>query len=34
MSKIKAANHHLWPICVSKHWRDENDLINRIQPNG
>jgi hypothetical protein len=34
MTKIKAANHHWWPICVSKHWRDENELINRIQPNG
>ncbi len=34
MTKIKAANHHWWPICVSKHWRDENGLINRIQPNG
>ena len=34
MTKIKAANHHWWPICVSKHWREENGLINRIQPNG
>lgn len=34
MTKIKTANHHWWPICVSKHWRDENGLFNRIQPNG
>lgn len=34
MTKIKTAYHHWWPICVSKHWRDENELINRIQPNG
>ena len=33
MTKIKTANHHWWPICVSKHWRDENGFINRIQPN-
>lgn len=34
MTKIKAANHHWWPICVSKHWKDESELVNRIQPNG
>nr|WP_317200491.1 DUF4238 domain-containing protein [uncultured Psychrobacter sp.] len=34
MKKIKTANHHWWPICVSKHWRDETGHINRMQPNG
>lgn len=34
MTKIKTAYHHWWPICVSKHWIDENKLINRIQPTG
>lgn len=34
MTKIKTANHHWWPMCVSKNWVDENGLINRIQPNG
>lgn len=34
MKKMKSANHHWWPECVSKHWADSQGFTNWIIPDG
>lgn len=34
MQKIKSAQHHWWPRCVSCHWADEEGKTGRIESNG
>lgn len=34
MKKLKSAQHHWWPKCVSSHWTDENGTIGRLEPDG
>ncbi|QVN02008.1 hypothetical protein JYG38_00670 [Pseudomonas rhodesiae] len=32
--KMKSAQHHWWPRCVSKHWADEEGFTNWLSPDG
>lgn len=34
MPKLKSANHHWWPKCVSRLWADRDGLVNRLSPDG
>lgn len=34
MTNFKAAQHHWWPKCVSRHWVDSDGKVGRIEPGG
>src|SRR5260370_1394090 len=34
MSKLKSAQHHWWPECVSSHWVNADGKVGWLQPNG
>ena len=34
MPKLKSANHHWWPKCVSRLWADCDGRVNRLSPDG
>ncbi len=34
MKDLKAAQHHWWPRCVSRHWVDADGKVGRIEPSG
>ncbi len=34
MAVLKAAQHHWWPRCVSRHWVHSDGKVGRIEPDG
>lgn len=34
MTKLKSANHHWWPKCVSRQWEGEDGKVGRMKPDG
>lgn len=34
MAKLKRANHHWWPECVSERWADNDGKVTRVTPEG
>ena len=32
--KTKSEKHHWWPECVSRHWKNADDKVHWLKPNG